>query len=416
MGLGLGAREAASGGIEERTFEAVWSSVAESYYDASFGGLDWDAVGREYRERLKAAQNRSELRKLLNEMLRELGESHIGILSGAYDELAEEPVWLGGDARVDLCYAGPELVFYRVDADGAGYQAGIRAGDRIESLDGVSVAEMLESVQASGLPEYLWRYTALQRALFRFRARPGDEVSVMAVDPQGRRKACQVRLEPYEGPFTERFGNFGEIPYSFSFETRSDGISVMRFSLWFPAVMAEVRRALREMPESARGLVIDLRGNPGGVGFMATGLAGMLVDQRVNLGTTRMREGHLNFQAYPQPNAYLGPVAVLVDEGSCSTSEIFAAGLQEAGRARVFGHATPGAALPSVVMRLPNGDFLQMATGDFETPGGRSLEGVGVAPDEFVSISPVDLSKGNDTVLHAALGWISQLNPETYEN
>ena len=70
-----------------------------------------------------------------------------------------------------------------------------------------------------------------------------------------------------------------------------------------------------------------------------------------------------------------------MDEVSCSTSEIFAAGMQEAGRAVVVGRRTPGAALPSFFSKLPNGDFLQWVAGSYHTPRGQVIEGVGVMPD-----------------------------------
>src|SRR5205085_8327041 len=86
------------------------------------------------------------------------------------------------------------------------------------------------------------------------------------------------------------------------------------------------------------GLIIDLRGNPGGIGGMAMGMAGFLVDKPdQRLGTMYMRETTLNFIVNPRAEVFAGPVAVLVDGLSASTSEIFAGGLKDLGRARVFG-------------------------------------------------------------------------------
>jgi len=100
------------------------------------------------------------------------------------------------------------------------------------------------------------------------------------------------------------------------------------------------------------------------------------------------------------------PVAILVDEMSASTSEIFAGGMQEAGRARVFGRTTPGAALPAVMVRLPNGDVFVAAMADFVTPKGVRLEGRGVVPDEIIELTPEVLSSGADPDLRAAAKWI----------
>jgi carboxyl-terminal processing protease len=81
-------------------------------------------------------------------------------------------------------------------------------------------------------------------------------------------------------------------------------------------------------------MVIDLRGNPGGIGGMAMGMAGWLVDKPgQRLGTMYMRGATLNFVINPRAEAFNGPVAVLVDGSSASTSEIFAGGLKDLGRA-----------------------------------------------------------------------------------
>lgn len=116
----------------------------------------------------------------------------------------------------------------------------------------------------------------------------------------------------------------------------------------------------------------------------------------------------------PQPRAFLGPVAILIDSDSVSTSEIMAAGLQEAGRARIFGEPSPGAALPSVFKALPTGDLFQYAIADLQTPRGILIEGHGVIPDQIVARTRTDLAAGRDPVLSAARRWLEaqRHNPE----
>ena len=155
------------------------------------------------------------------------------------------------------------------------------------------------------------------------------------------------------------------------------------------------------------GIVIDLRGNPGGIGAMAMGMAGFLVDKpNLRLGTMYMRGATLNFVINPREGAYSGPVAVLVDELSASTSEIFAGGLKDIGRARIFGTHTAGAALPSIFTRLPNGDGFQYAIANYISEGGKPLEANGVSPDMEVRLTREALLAGRDAVLDAALEWI----------
>ncbi len=97
---------------------------------------------------------------------------------------------------------------------------------------------------------------------------------------------------------------------------------------------------------------------------------------------------------------------MLVDELSMSTSEIFAGGLKDLKRARVFGTKTPGAALPSTVEVLPNGDRFQYAFANYISAGGKPLEGAGVVPDVETPLTRDLLLEGRDPAVEAAVCWI----------
>jgi carboxyl-terminal processing protease len=136
-------------------------------------------------------------------------------------------------------------------------------------------------------------------------------------------------------------------------------------------------------------------------------MAGWFIDQPdQRLGTMYMRQGPLKFIVNRRVKTYRGPLAILVDGASGSTSEVLAGGMKDLGRARVFGTQTAGAALPSVIDRLPNGDAFQHALADYISEGGRSLEGVGVIPDVEVKLTREALMAGRDPVLEAAIEWV----------
>ena len=103
-------------------------------------------------------------------------------------------------------------------------------------------------------------------------------------------------------------------------------------------------------------------------------MAGWFIDKPDQvLGTMSLRDNTLKFVVFPRPNAFRGSMAVLVDGCSGSTSEIFAGGLKDLGRARVFGTRSAGAALPSVFEKLPNGDGFQYAIANYISEGGQVL-------------------------------------------
>jgi carboxyl-terminal processing protease len=190
---------------------------------------------------------------------------------------------------------------------------------------------------------------------------------------------------------------------------------VIGFNVWMAVVDAPLQRAMDDL-RGSDGIVLDLRGNPGGLAFMMSGVSGHFLGDYVPLGVMKTREGELSFRANPrlvnargEPVAhYAGPVAILVDGLTGSASECFAGGMQSIKRARVFGETTMGQALPALFDRLPNGDVLIHAFGDFVTADGTRLEGRGVVPDETVALSRQALLAGRDRALDAALAWIDR--------
>ena len=193
---------------------------------------------------------------------------------------------------------------------------------------------------------------------------------------------------------------------------------IIRFNVWMPAVDARFQQAIDELRDAA-GIVLDLRGNPGGLAAMLMGISGHFLEERKPLGVMKTRDAQLKFAANPRlVNArgervkpFAGPVAILVDAMSGSATECFAGGMQSIGRARVFGQTSMGQALPALFDRLPNGDLMIHAYGDFVTADGTRLEGRGVVPDQPVPLDRQALLAGHDATLEAALAWIDQGKP-----
>jgi len=183
------------------------------------------------------------------------------------------------------------------------------------------------------------------------------------------------------------------------------GVIAFNFFLLEP-VLGEVQKAIDGFrARGAKALILDLRGNPGGMGAMAIPVAARLVAKPLVLGTIQFRDYANVLTATPSLGVkpFTGKVVVLTDEGTASTSEILAAGLQEARRATVVGDTTLGAALPSAIERLPGGAVMQYIVADFKTPKGVLLEGRGVQPDKRVIETRAGLQSGRDPVLDAGV-------------
>ncbi len=215
------------------------------------------------------------------------------------------------------------------------------------------------------------------------------------------------RTRPRGNP--ARFGNLPETRVWMEARRIGDDVGYIRFNLFLDpeALMPRFERAVRDCLKCSG--MIDLRGNPGGIGVMAMGMSGWFVGRfGLRQGTLESRDFTWDFEVLPRAETFDGSLAILVDGRSASTAEIFAAGLHDLGRARIFGTPTAGAALPSEIVRLPNGDGFQFATANYVSRSGKALEGVGVTPDVMVRHSREGLLAGRDLPLDAAVNWIKK--------
>ena len=387
-------------------FDEVWNTVNDAYYDPAFGGVNWVAVRDELRPKAAASTSADETHRIINEMLGRLKQSHFALIQagGSSSDLA-----LRGPANVaiDVRPLNGQLIITRVTADSTAARVGLAPGQRIVSIDDRPV-----EARAGESPLNFWR-----RANAVLHGYSGVPAALGVITPDGRTLKLSVprTAEPGE---SVQFSNLPAIHVRVEqhAETTPKGkrAGVIGFNIWMAQVNEPVAAAIDTF-RSADGLIIDLRGNPGGLAGMIMGLAGQILDTPALIGTMRTRQvPRLEFVANPRRatldgrsvKPYAGPVAIIVDELSASASECFAGGLQDLGRVRVFGRTSMGAALPASTKRLSNGDVLEYVVGDFVTSKGRSLEGSGVVPDEAQPLSVAALARGEDAPIKAALAWI----------
>jgi len=252
----------------------------------------------------------------------------------------------------------------------------------------------------------------------RVRGEPGTSVSLGFRDARDEPVERTLTRRPMPGELT-KFGNLPPLVARLEHERvdAGDGVTagVIRFNVWMIPIAQEFARAIDELRD-VDGVILDLRGNIGGVAGMIMGIAGHFMREVVPLGTMRTRSGELRIVSNPQRVNSRGervepldvPLAIVLDGLSFSTTEVFAGGLQAVGRARVFGETSGGQALPAIMERLPNGDVLMQAIADFTAPNGERMEGRGVVPDETVPLTRADLLAGRDAPVEAALRWIRE--------
>ena len=415
------ARQRLDSALALATFDSAWRMVGVSLHSRGVTHLDWDAVRRELRPAAAVAGSNVALRGVIDGMLRRVGESHFAIMPpsdpdarGAADGRGTSTL---GSAGLAVRFVDGRLAVWRVDSGTAAARAGVRAGALVERIDDM-VAPELDARDTLGLR----RLVALTRVMRALAGDPGTPVRLVLKTETGALREVVFRRDSIRGPVS-RFGNLPPLPATSEFRrvTLTDGrcVGIFRFEYWLPPVMPALDRAV-DAARTCAGIVLDLRGNVGGVAAMVMGAAGHFFDDPRPLGTMRSRGEEMRFVANPRRATadgstvvpYAGPLAIVVDGLSASTSEMFAAALQGARRARLFGERTAGQALPAMATRLPNGDILMHVIADFVTPDGTRIEGEGVSPDEVVPLRLAEIRAGHDAALEAALRWVERARPE----
>jgi carboxyl-terminal processing protease len=390
------------------SFEKVWTTVRDKHWQTKPGGLDWQVIHSEYRPRVEKSAGPAEARAVIQEMLGRLRQSHFAIIPAAIysvvdDEEGGPGVTGPGATGIDLRILDGQAIVTSVDSGSPAEKQGVRPGWQILRLGGKELKSIIDQARSNPAIHEL-QFTRAVAA--RLTGPIGGTLDAAFLDGSGKTVNLNLPLTQPRGTLSA----FGNLPAQrVWFESKKlDSTAYIRFNMFLdlPRVMAGFQQAI-ENCKPCDGLIVDLRGNPGGIGGMAMGMAGFLVDKpNQRLGTMYMRDTTLNFVVNPRPEVLAARVAVLVDGLSASTSEIFAGGLKDLGRARVFGTHTAAAALPSAFERLPNGDGFQYALANYISQGGQPLEGLGVTPDVEVPLTRAALLDGHDSVIDAALGWI----------
>lgn len=384
------------------SFDKVWQTIRERHWDAEKKGAAWEAARAELRPRVEKAASADEARAVLSELLARLGQSHFGIIPAsayaAFDSGGDP-----GDATpgFELRMVEGEPVVTRVLPRTAAARAGVQPGWAVRRIGGRELSPALERFKDKPLLQAI----LLQR---RLQGKDGEEQSFVFETGGGERALTLALATPAGRPV--KFGNLPPMRMSIERAEPHPGVMHIRWNAFFePQWLQDEMRAAVEGCGGCKGFILDVRGNGGGLGILAPGIAAWFLDQQNYLGTMYSPTGPLKLVAYPRPTTFSGPVAVLIDGLSASTSEFLAAGLKDLGRARLFGETTPGAALPSVIELLPSGDRFQYAVADYVSLSGAPIEGRGVAPDVHVPLTRRQLLSGRDPVLDAALAWILKL-------
>jgi carboxyl-terminal processing protease len=400
-----------------QSFEYVWTAIRNKHWEAKPGGLDWQAIHDEFKPKIEAADSMDAVRAVMSQMLARLHQTHFGIVPA--DLYSNVDASHSGDvsAGIDIRVIGAQVLVTSVEPGSSAAAQGVRPGWEILKIAGADlapvVAEMNATYAGSTLRDLMLRRTMLAR----LDGGSSESIAVEFRDGANKRVVKTLVQASSKGDLVQ-FGYLSPMRvWITSSQIRGGriggGVGYVGFNAFLDPerLMNSFGEAVQSC-QACDGFIVDLRGNPGGIGIMAMGMAGWFISQPdQKLGTLYLRDSTLKFVVNPRLTTFSGPLAILVDGASASTSEIMAEGLKDLGRARIFGTHTAGAALPSLFEKLPDGDGFQYAIANYISEGGQPLEGLGVTPDVETPITREALLAGKDPALDAAVAWIESRKP-----
>jgi len=260
--------------------------------------------------------------------------------------------------------------------------AGVRVGDRLVAVDGTSV-------RGDGVPD----------VVARLRGPAGTGVTISVREP-GEAAARDVRL---------RRAEVGTADVTSELRPARSGprIGRIRVAAFTHGVGGQVRAAAGQLrAQHVAGIVLDLRGDPGGLLDEAVDVAGAFLDGGpvVSYGGRARAMRELDATAGGDVTT---PIAVLVDGGTASAAEVVAGALQDRRRAVIVGSRTFGKGSVQEPWPLSDGSTIELTVARFQTPSGRSLDGTGIAPDVEVAAN-ADGSVGLGRAVQVLVGVSAQ--------
>jgi len=381
---------------ELELFDAVTKRVGETFPEADYNGVSWEADVKAARKKVAKSKDPGAAVQVLQDLLDSLGSSHLTLhtsgpppvnLTAWQSELAstrisapfrDPNVW---NLRTGLSVAWHDGAWMPLWVEDDLKIHGIRYETRLSEFRGVPARLDFGPLKESlGISEVTVE-TVRDRYVEDLTACEGNWEVVFEGSDQPSILPCTV-----PGTFTSLtvMESQGHHDTTVTVARRND-FGIVRIPLFAPNTYNDFRTAMVGLRAAGmRHLVIDLRHNLGGLASAAQAIAGLLISPEQSLGTYQYRgfATPVNVTRSAPGERFDGPVTILVDGQSCSSSELLASSLQDIGRATVVGEPSCGALMLSLVEAMPNGAVLQFPIASYKTPSGTVVEGQRATPDK----------------------------------
>jgi C-terminal processing protease CtpA/Prc len=384
----------------------IKNEIKKNYYDPTFHGMDVDARFKAADDKIKQATSVGQMYAIIAQAVLDLNDSHTFYIPperAARFNYGWQMQMIG-----NRCY----VVAIKPGSDAEA--KGLKPGDMIQSVSGFTPTR-----------DTLWKMLYFFNVL---RPQPGLHLEVVSPNGSARQVDVMAKITPLKGMIDlTNASDFGDLIREIEAEDRMTRHHYIEMGddlfIWkmpeFNLSSGDVDTMMDKVKKH-KGLLLDLRGNPGGAEDTLKRMLGYFCDHDMNVGEIKGRKETKPFIAKTRGgDAYKGKLVVLIDSSSGSSAEIFARMIQMEKRGTVIGDRSAGA-----VMRA-RGENYQLGEGhaifygvnvtnaDLVMTDGKSLERLGVTPDEALLPTAADLAAKRDPVLARAAAILGvKLEPE----
>ena len=379
--------------------DQIKNEIKKNYYDPTYHGIDLESRFKAADEKITSATSLGQVFGIIAQVLIDFEDSHLFFIPPARTSRT--------DYGWQMQIIGEKCYVVAVKPGSNAETKGLKAGDEVLAVDGYGVVR-----------ENLWK---LRYLYYTLRPRPGMHVSVRS--PEGQQKELDVMAKVRQGKqrvdLTGADGG-GDIWDLIREGENEDRLGRHRYAEWaesdlfvwkMPAFDLE-DRSVDDMMEKAnkrKALILDLRGNPGGAEKTLLRMIGHFTDHDLKIGDMKRRkETKMMIAKTRGDRVFTGKLMVLVDSNSGSSAEIFARTIQLEKRGIVIGDRSAGAVMRAIHYEHQLGADTVVFYGasvtdaDLIMSDGKSLERVGVTPDEVLLPTAADIAAKRDPVLARA--------------
>lgn len=406
-------------------FNALVDQLINEYAFTEYKNIDWEALRAEFEPRFQVAEAAGDpltYRRALRDFAWRIPDGHV---SGPFVQEDFRDAVLGGiGLAIKELSDGRSLVTF-LTANGPAAQAGIELGAEIVAINDVPITEHISQTVSHFGPYSTAHSERQDKLLFATRFPRNSFVTVTYQNPGGAVQTAELNasseLESYFYWVDNKFGDGLQLPVEYELLDEGIGyVAIYSFSDNDVLTVQLWERMIRDFKEAdAPAIIIDMRRNGGGRGFLADQMAAYFFDEPLELGNTagydrdrgefRMGEEPQKFILPPDESLrYDGQIVVLVGPDCASACEFFSYDMTLQNRATIIGH-TPTAGLGGPVdeVAMPEDEAFRFTQGRaVDMAGNIHIEGIGVVPDIFVPIDEAAVLGDGDPVLDTAVRFL----------